>query len=162
MGYAEAMKNVFLAISFAHVIDAGSGKVIPEFRQKVEAILHSLRTEAQVKVYCDLEDAKWRMSKGLPERGAVKDMRTLDEADLLLCLVGEHPSVGAEFEMGYMVAKGKPVLLAMHVNGQLASFNQGLVSAGLVTLITYDDASSLAKQLAIAVNAPQEVITATA
>jgi nucleoside 2-deoxyribosyltransferase len=161
VGYARDMKNVFLATSFAHVIDADSGDVIPEFRKKVEEILRSLRTQAQVKVYCELEDAEWHMPGGLPERAAIKDINTLDEADLLLCLVAEHPTVGAEFEMGYMVAKGKPVLLAMSANGQLANFNQGLISAGLVTLITYDNASSLAKQLAIAVNAPKEVLTAT-
>jgi nucleoside 2-deoxyribosyltransferase len=155
------MKNIFLSTSFAHVIDADSGQVIPEFRKKIEEILHSLRTEAKVKVFCDMEDEKWRMPGGLPERGIVKDINTLQEADLLLALVSEHPSVGVEFEMGYMVAKGKPVLLAMHADAQLAHFNQGLVSAGLVTLVTYDDASSLARQLAIAVNAPQEVLAGT-
>lgn len=160
MDYAVSMKNVFLATSFAHVIDAATGNVIPEFRKKVEEILQSLRTEAEVKVYCDLEDAEWHMPGGLPERAAIKDINTLEEADLLLCLVAEHPSVGAEFEIGYMVAKGKPVLLAMSAKGQLANFNQGLISAGLVTLVTYDDASSLAKQLAVAVNAPKEVLTA--
>jgi hypothetical protein len=45
----------------------------------------------------------------------------------------------------------------------MAYFNQGLVGAGLVTLITYDDPASLAKQLAIAVHAPEgELATATA
>jgi nucleoside 2-deoxyribosyltransferase len=155
------MKNVFLSTSFSHVIDAETGKVLPEFRAKIEHILHNLRTEAQVKVYCDMEDEKWRMPGGLPERGVAKDMSTLDSADLLLALVEEHPSVGVEFEIGYMVAKAKPVILAMHAGGKLATFNQGLVSAGLVTLITYDDASSLARQLAIAVNAPDEALTTT-
>lgn len=160
LGYAGSMKNVFLSTSFAHVIDANTGRVLPEFRAKIEAILHSLRTEAKVKVFCDMEDEKWRMPGGLPERGITKDINTLKNADVLLALVSELPSVGVEFEMGYMVAKGKPVLLAMHANAQLAHFNQGLVSAGLVTLLTYDDASSLARQLAIAVHAPAEVLTA--
>jgi nucleoside 2-deoxyribosyltransferase len=156
------MKNVFLSVSFSHIINADTGKVLSEFRQKIEQILHSLRTEAKVKVYCDLEDEKRHMPGGLPERGVARDMSTLDNADLLLALVEAHPTVGVEFEMGYMVAKGKPVILAMQAGGQLAFFNQGLVSAGLVTLITYDDASSLAQQLAIAVNAPNEAIaTAT-
>jgi nucleoside 2-deoxyribosyltransferase len=155
------MKNVFLSVSFSHIINADTGKVLPEFRQKVEQILHSLRTEAHVKVYCDMEDEKWHMPGGLPERGVSKDMSTLDNADLLLALVEEHPSVGVEFEMGYMVAKSRPVILAMQAGNKLAFFNQGLVSAGLVTLITYDDASSLAQQLAIAVNAPDEAIATT-
>jgi len=159
LDYAKGMKNVFLSTSFSHVIDADTGKVLPEFREKIEHILHSLRTEAKVKVYCDMEDEKWHMPGGLPERGVRKDMSTLDNADLLLALVGEQPSVGVEFEMGYMVAKGKPVILAMQSGGKLAFFNQGLVSAGLVTLLTYDDASSLARQLAIAVNAPEETLT---
>ncbi len=143
------------------MIDADSGKVLPDFRQKIEQILHSLRSEARVKVYCDMEDSKWHMPGGLPEWGVGKDMSTLDNADLLLALVEDHPSVGVEFEMGYMVAKSKPVVLAMRSGGKLAIFNQGLVSAGLVTLITYDDASSLARQLAIAVNAPEEALTGT-
>jgi nucleoside 2-deoxyribosyltransferase len=155
------MKNVFLSTSFPHVIDADTNKVVPEFRRKLEEILHSLRSETKVKVFCDMEDEHWKMPGGLPERGVAKDVATLDEADLLLALVEDHPSVGVEFEIGYMVAKNKPVVLAMHADAQLAHFNQGLVSAGLVTLITYDDASSLARQLAIAVNASEEALTPT-
>jgi len=156
------MKKLLLSTSFSHVINAETGEVLPDFRSKVEQILHSLRTEAKVSVYCDMEAEKWKMPHGLPERGLSKDMTALNEADLLLALVEEHPSVGAEFEMGYMAAKGKPVILAMHNSGHLAIFNQGLVSAGIVTLITYDDASSLARQLAIAVNAPEDELAGTA
>jgi len=159
--YAGGMKKLFLSTSFAHVINAETGEVLPAFRHNIEQILHSLRTEAQVTVYCDMEAEKWKMPAGMPEKGVGKDMKALDEADLLLALVEEHPSVGVEFEMGYMTAKGKPVILAMQADGHLAAFNQGLVSAGLVTLLTYDDATSLAKQLAIAVNAPEEALMGT-
>ena len=159
--YADGMKKIFLSTSFSHVINADTGKVLPDFRSKIEQILHSLRSEARVTVYCDMEAEKWKMPNGMPERGLSKDMTALNEADLLLALVEEHPSVGVEFEIGYMAAKDKPIILAMRAGGHLATFNQGLVSAGIVTLITYDDASSLARQLAIAVNAPEDELAGT-
>jgi nucleoside 2-deoxyribosyltransferase len=153
------MKKVFLSTAFSHKVDYQTGAVVPEFRAAVAQILKALREEAKVEVYCALEATGWKMAADdLPEVGVQKDLAELDAADELLALVHEQPSVGVQFEIGYAVAKGKPVILAMEAGGKLAYFNQGVVSIGLVTLVTYDDASSLIKQLAIAVHAPEEEV----
>lgn len=155
------MKKVFVSTSFAHVIDATSGKVLPSFRSSIEGILKSLRHDTQAKVYCPLEDEGWQTLVNKPaEIGLKHDMQALDEADTLLALVHDQPTAGAEFEIGYFVAKRKPVVLAMEAGKTLAHFNQALVAVGLVTLITYDNAEALAKQLTVALNAPAEPLAA--
>lgn len=149
------MKKVFLSTSFSHVTDYRTGTVQPEFRKSIESILQSLRKEAGVQVFCAMEDEGWKLGGDEPpEIGVKHDIAVIDDADILLALVHDQPSVGVQFEIGYMVAQGKPVILAMQAGTQLAYFNQGLVSAGMVTLITYDDAKSLSRQLAIALHAP--------
>jgi hypothetical protein len=151
------MKRVCLTTSFAHVVTYDTGTVLPEFRANVEGVLKSLRADADVEVFCALEAAGWKISTLLPELSVHTDIDELDAADMLIALMYDQPSVEVQFEIGYMVAKGKPVVLAMQAGSQMAYFNQGLVSGGLATLITYDDPPMLAKQLAIAVHAPDPV-----
>lgn len=137
--------------------------MLPDFRHNVESVLKSLRKDMGVKVFCALEDEGWKMDLEVPaEVGIKRDLLAVNEADVLLVLVHEQPSVGAQFEIGYMVAKGKPVVLAMEAGGNMAYFNEGLVGAGLVTLITYDDPASLSQQLAIAIHAPEEELATVA
>lgn len=61
-----------------------------------------------------------------------------------------------QFEIGYAVAKDKQIILARHNDEQLAYFNQGVVSSGLMTLVTYEDTLALVNQLVVAINAPDE------
>ncbi|HLZ15151.1 MAG TPA: nucleoside 2-deoxyribosyltransferase [Candidatus Saccharimonadales bacterium] len=151
------MKRVFLSTSFSHKVDYASGEVLPDFRKELEQLLRGLRGQANIEVFCAMEHEKWKINAGVPpEVGIEKDLAEIDRADVLVALVHDQPSVGVQFEIGYCVAKGKPVLLAMQSGNKLAYFNHGLVSAGLVTLITYDDSASLVRQLTVALNVPGE------
>jgi nucleoside 2-deoxyribosyltransferase len=130
--------------------------VAPEFRQFIEGLLQTLRTE-DLEVFAAIEHEGWMLSSNVPpEVGVQKDIAELDAADVLVALVDDKPSAGVQFELGYAVAKEKQAVLAHTAGATLAYFNQGLVSAGLVTIVSYDQPDALAAQLTVAINAPAE------
>lgn len=148
------MKKVFLSTSFSGQVDADSGAVAPELRRFIEDLLQALRKE-ELEVFAAIEHEGWMLSANVPpEVGVQKDIAELDAADVLVALVDDKPSAGVQFELGYAVAKEKQAVLAHSANATLAYFNQGVVSAGLVTLISYDNPAALAAQLTVAINAP--------
>lgn len=149
------MKKVFLSTSFSGKVEV-SGEVLPEFRAFIEAILDALREE-DLEVFAAVEDEGWMIANDVPaEIGVQKDLAEIDAADVVVALVHDKPSAGVQFEIGYAVAKGKQVILARHEHEQLAYFNQGVVSSGLMTLVTYNGDGSLVSQLVVAINAPTE------
>ncbi len=149
------MKKVFLATSFSHQLDPATGEVVPEFRSFIEQLLKGLRETEDLEVFCALEYEGWRQGIQPPEIGVLKDLEEVDRADVVVCLTHDRPSAGVQFELGYAVAKGKQVIIAATTEGQLAYYNQGVVSSGLVTLLQYEAAVTLLPQLAVAINAPK-------
>lgn len=150
------MKKAFLSTSFSGKVDEASGEVLPEFRAFIEAILQALREE-DLEVFAAIEDEGWMVANDVPaEVGVQKDLAEINAADVIVALVHDKPSAGVQFEIGYAVAKGKQVILARHEHDQLAYFNQGVVSSGLMTLVTYEDTAALINQLVVAINAPTE------
>ncbi len=152
------MKQVFLATSFSNRVD-DAGLVQTDFRNGIEQLLQGLRDEAGVEVFCAIEDEGWRMNDTPPEQAVQYDLKKLNEADVMVAMMDEHISAGVQFEIGYCVGVGKPVILVIRRGEPFAYYNQGAVSAGWVTLITYDDIASLITQLSVAVNAPAEVLS---
>lgn len=152
------MKKVFLSTSFSGKVDYATGDVDPAFRKEIEAMLIELRKSGDLDVFCAVEDEKWNIGNTPPEVGVKADLERLDEAEVLLALVEEVISAGVQFELGYAVAKGKQVILASAIGAKVAYFNQGVVSNGMMTLITYDNVSTLIKQLDVALHAPAENI----
>jgi hypothetical protein len=148
--------KVFLSTSFSGKIDPSNGEVLPEFRKFVTQILESLR-QNEGEAVCAMEQEGWKISGDPPEIGVQRDLQAIDDADVLLALIDRETSVGVQFELGYAVAKGKRVIIARASEGELAYFNQGIVSSGLATLISYDNVSMLLPQLALALNAPEEI-----
>ncbi|HEX7963834.1 MAG TPA: nucleoside 2-deoxyribosyltransferase [Candidatus Saccharimonadales bacterium] len=149
------MKHLFLSTSFSGQVDAQTGQVLPEFRKSIQAILKSLREQPDVEVFCAMEHEGWKTSDELADKGVRHDIEQVDAADVLVALMHDGISAGLQFELGYAIAKGKRVILAMRHDWKLPYFNQGLVSGGYVTLVTYDTPANLATQLPIAVNAPR-------
>jgi nucleoside 2-deoxyribosyltransferase len=147
------MKKVFLSTSFSGQVDE-YGAILPEFRKSIESLLEGLR-KSELEVFAAVEHDGWMIAANVPpEIGVQKDLEELDTAEVLLALMDDKPSAGVQFELGYAVAKGKRVVLARHSAGQLVYFNQGVVSAGMMTLVEYDDIAGLVRQLPIAINAP--------
>lgn len=148
------MKKVFLSTSFSGQVDEATGSVLPVFRQEIEQLLEKLR-KSELEVYAAVEQEGYMISADVPpEVGVRKDIDEIDAADVMVALVDDKPSAGVQFELGYAVAQKKQVILASMTGAKLTYFNQGLVSAGLVTLVSYDHADALASQLTVAINAP--------
>lgn len=152
------VKTVFLATSFTHKVDP-AGMVLPEFRGEIEALLKGIREHAGANVFCAVEDEGWNI-KNTPAEIAVKhDLDKLDQSDIMLAVMDHKISAGVQFEIGYCVGKGKPVILAVQQGTDLAYYNRGAVGAGWVTLITYADIEALIPQVTLALNAPREVLS---
>lgn len=149
------MKKIFLSTSFSGKVDYTTGEVEPEFRKEIEAILEALRS-SELEVFCAVEDEGWNITNTPPEVGVKHDIDRLDEADVLVALIEETISAGVQFELGYAVAKGKQVILAAARDAKIAYFNQGVVSNGMMTLITFDTSDVLVQQLDVALHAPAE------
>jgi nucleoside 2-deoxyribosyltransferase len=150
------VKKVFLSTSFSGKVDANSGAVQPAFRAFIEQVLTALRKE-ELEVFCAVEHEGWLIAADIPpEVGVRKDLEMLDGADVLLAIIDMQPSAGVQFELGYAVAKGKQVILARRRGDKLAYFNQGVVSAGRMTLVDFDDPAELTKQLVVALHAPAD------
>jgi nucleoside 2-deoxyribosyltransferase len=149
------MKKVFLSTSFSGKVDYSTGEVQPAFRKEIETILEALRGE-EMDVFCAVEDEGWNITNTPPEVGVKHDLDRVDEAEVLLALVEETISAGVQFELGYAVAKGKQVILATAAGVKVAYFNQGVVSNGMMTLLTYDNVATLIQQLDVALHAPEE------
>lgn len=150
------MKKVFLATSFSGKVNQSTGEVIPTFRKEVETVLEALRKTAELEVFCAVEDEDWNISSTVPEVGVRQDLGRLDESDVLLALVEETISAGVQFELGYAVGKGKQVILASASSAKVAYYNQGIISNGMMTLVTYDNVPVLIRQLNVALFAPEE------
>jgi hypothetical protein len=150
------MKKVFLSTSFSGKVNEMTGEVLPEFRKEIEGILEALRKSGDLDVFCAVEDEGWSIDNTPPEVGVKHDIERVDTSDVLIALVEDVISAGVQFELGYAVAKGKQVILASAMNAKVAYFNQGVVSNGMMTLVTYDNVATLVKQLDVALHAPVE------
>jgi len=149
------MKKVFLSTSFSGKVEEQSGQIVPEFRAFIEQVLAGLRKDDMAEVFCAVEHEGWLIANDIPpEVGVKKDIEELNKAEVLVALVHDKPSAGVQFDLGYAVAKGKRVILASHQGEQLAYFNQGAVSSGFMTHLSYEDTGALISQLTLAVHAP--------
>lgn len=145
--------QIFLSTSFSSQVDPASGAVLPEYRTFVTNVLEGLRRE-EGEVYCAIEIEGWKVSDQPPEVSIKSDLEHIDVSDVLIALIHDRPSAGVQFELGYAVAKAKRVIIARSSNDGLSYFNQGIVGAGLVTHLSYDNAATLLSQLAVALHAP--------
>jgi nucleoside 2-deoxyribosyltransferase len=150
------MKKVFLSTSFSGKVNTTTGEVLLDFRKEIEAVLDALRKMGDIEVFCAIESEGWSINEVAPEVGVKYDLDQVGEADVLLALVEETISAGVQFELGYAVAKGKQVILATAIGAKIAYFNQGVVSHGMMTLVTFDTIPALVQQLQITLHAPEE------
>lgn len=147
------MKHVFLAASFSGQLDPVSGTATSDFKQAIEALVELLRRN-HFRVTCSAETKGWRWDEVPLEKSVQKDLEEIEASDVLLALVEDRPSASVQFETGYAVAQEKQVVLAAQTGHTLSHFDQGAVSAGLVTYVAYDTAEGLVDQLVVALNAP--------
>lgn len=139
------MNRLFLATSFSGHVDYETGRVNPDYREKVEAVIDALRAVGGFTVFCAAEYEGWIIASDVPaEVGVEKDLAEIDKSDVVLALLPTGLiSAGLQYEVGYASAKGKQVVLATESGSELAYFNQGVVNLGRVAHIEYDTPESL-------------------
>jgi nucleoside 2-deoxyribosyltransferase len=139
------MNRLFLATSFSGHVNYETGEVNSDYREKVEAVIHTLRTVGGFTVFCAVEHENWVIASDVPpEVGVENDLAEIDESDVVLALVPTGLiSAGQQYEVGYSDAKGKQVILATESGTELAYFNQGVANLGRVAHIEYDTPEDL-------------------
>ena len=150
--------KVFLSTSFSGQVNTSTGRIQLGYQAFLEHFLTGVRQAFTGELYCALEAEAWEISEDPAEVGVQNDLIKIDESDVLLALMYDKSSVGAQFEVGYAVAKGKRVIIASALDVPLAYFNQGAVSLGLASAITYDSADSLIQNVVVALNAPADEV----
>jgi nucleoside 2-deoxyribosyltransferase len=150
--------KVFLSTSFSGQINPVSDHIQLEYQAFLEHILTGVRQAYTGEVYCALEAEGWELSEEPAEVGVQSDLTKIDESDVLLALISDKPSAGVQFEIGYAAAKGKRVIIASGADVPLAYINQGAVSLGLASAITYDTPDSLIQNVVVALNAPADEV----
>ena len=130
------MNRLFLATSFSGHVNYETGEVNPDYREKVEAVIDTLRTVGGFTVFF--------ASDVPPEVGVEKDLAEIDESDVVLALLPTGLiSAGLQYEVGYADAKGKQVVIATESGSELAYFNQGAANLGRVTHVEYASPETL-------------------
>jgi hypothetical protein len=118
---------VFLAAPFTGLVDVGQS-IIPKedpTRLRISRILSALR-DADFQVLSSHERENWGRNLYTPERALNDDIVWLDRADLLVADIGDPPSPGVQFEIGYFVALHKPVLISTAYSLHLPYLARGL------------------------------------
>lgn len=100
-------KKIFLSYRF-------TGENVTELTETLNKILSALRSAGHT-VYCSIEDEKWFKENNRTNREILEHaLKQLDKSDLILAFVcSNEKSEGMLLEIGYIMAKGKSVALAL-------------------------------------------------
>lgn len=147
------MKRLFVGTSFSGHVNYETGQVNPDFRKEVEGILGALRDLGKFTVFCAVEHENWIVSDEPPEVGIEKDLKEIDDSDIVLVILPTGLiSGGLQYELGHAGAKEKQVFIATDAGAELGYFNQGVVNSNRAQHIIYDGPESLAQQIDQATN----------
>jgi nucleoside 2-deoxyribosyltransferase len=137
--------KVFLSVSYSSQVDE-AGRVLPTYRKELEAAIKEFETVNHY-VYCAPREDNWTLNDTSPAEAFNVDMRAVEGCDLFIAFIGNRISAGIQMEIGYALAKGKRVVLALPTTDKLGYVNQGLVDSGNAKLILFKDHSDLLDKL---------------
>ena len=72
------MNRLFLATSFSGHVNYETGEVNPDYREKVEAVIDTLRTVGGFTVFCAVEHENWIIASDVPDTLIGKKVISLD------------------------------------------------------------------------------------
>lgn len=127
---------VFVAAPFTALIDLSSGSV-PEtnpVRVKMSGICAALKAGG-FHVFSAHEREDWGRNLFPPDRALRVDLEWLDRADALVAEIGDPPSPGVQFELGYFIARKKPILICSRTSEPLPYLAQGLRANAQVSFL---------------------------
>lgn len=131
--YTTSMK-IFIAASYSAMVNYDTGEVFPEYRTWLETQLNTLEAAGHT-VFCALRQDNYKINNADPAAAYNMDVANIESADALLALVSEKVSAGVQTEIGYALALGKQVVLALDKDTDHLWFNKAIIEAGQATAI---------------------------
>lgn len=140
-------ERIFLSVSYSAQVDA-DGNVTAEYRNNLEMVITTLETGRR-KVFCAPREDEWRLNDRSPGEALRLDLEHIDGCDVFVAILGSTISVGIQLELGYAIARGKRIILAVPAGTSLAYINQGVRESPMTTLVEYHDFTDLVLELLI-------------
>lgn len=135
--------RIFLAAPFTQTIDRGTGRVEVAFRSGLEDIIKDLEA-ANFEVFSAHFREEWGAKLEDPATALVRDLRELQESDVVVGFLGNPPSPGVQMEFGAAITMGKPIVYLIK-NGDSAPYlTDGIplaTKAIRISFDTYEEAS---------------------
>lgn len=107
--------KIFIAAPFTNEIDVNTGKVSDEYRSKLETLIKPLRNKG-FDVFLALEREGWGEGVMPPHICTVLDFKEMQEADLVIAILGNPLSHGVHVELGWASAMSKSCII-LHCDG---------------------------------------------
>lgn len=123
--------KVFVACSYSDNVNYDTGEVFPAFKTALEETLRTIEKTGAT-VFNALRYDKYKINDLDPAEAFFLDKKHLDESDVLVVLLDDKISAGAQVEIGYAIAKNKQVILAHQPGHKLAYFNAAMIKGGVV------------------------------
>lgn len=141
------MTRIFLAAPLTQKLRAGYGMGLePEFRA-VLADLHRALAKLGHHVVSAHEREAWGEVLDPPEVALRLDLEELDGCDAVVALIGDPPSPGVQLEIGYAIARRKPILALVDQTGTRPYLLDGLPAVARAKVIVLGDATLLTHSL---------------
>jgi nucleoside 2-deoxyribosyltransferase len=107
----SAGRTIFLAAPLTQTLDS-SGKVAPAYREWLEGLINALE-RAGHKVVSAHKREQWGERIDSPATALKTDLRDLGQSHAVVAHVGDPPSPGVQFELGFATSLGIPILLLL-------------------------------------------------
>jgi nucleoside 2-deoxyribosyltransferase len=143
---------VFLAAPLTDKLrsSADGAEIESSYRQFLEQIIDALES-AGVKVFSSHVRERWGESIWPPKAALDADVESLRLSDVLIAIVGDPPSPGVQFELGYAFAIRKPTVVCFQQDPKdLPHLCQGLAGQPNTQTIRFSTTDQLIEALGAA------------
>jgi hypothetical protein len=131
-----------------------------EFRKRLTTVINHLEAIGW-SVGNAHKRENWGMELDSPFKALRADLEGVEEADVLIAMVGSPPSPGVQFELGFALAKGKKILLIDDAAGEMPYLMDGLMDHESTVLLRVGSATEDDHDFAEAISASLTKLTGT-
>lgn len=125
--------RVFLAAPYSQLVSPITGRVIGEWRERIESMRQDL-IERGAMVFSAHHNEQWGLELLPPEECTPSDFHAMRLADVVCAVVGSPPSGGVNVELGWASAMSKPILIILSTKGDHSPIVSGL---GTIARVAY-------------------------
>lgn len=132
----SAAQTIFLAAPLTQTLD-GSGRVAPDYRDWLEDLIGALE-RAGHKVVSAHKREQWGERIDSPVTALKTDLRDLRQSHAVVAHVGDPPSPGVQFELGYATSLGIPIILLLEKERPHPYLNPALPTVNPTDILELD------------------------